>query len=75
MKVLYTLTLRGRILFELQTHRNASRDRESLVSILKFKPWVKGKHRNRELELGNYRNMVAGPYQRVVHSPVSMNLN
>lgn len=49
--MLHTHTMRGKVLFELQTHR--SRDRESLVSTLKFKPWVKNRHRISELELEN----------------------
>lgn len=55
-KVLHTHTVRGTVLLELQTHRCANRDREILVSILKFKPWVKRKHRIRELELEDERN-------------------
>lgn len=40
--------------------------KESLVSILKFKPWVESKHRITK---------VTGPCQRAVCFPMGMNLN
>jgi len=62
--MLHTQAMRGEILSELQTDMQT--ETESLVSVLKFKPWVESKHRITK---------VTGPCQRAVCSPVGMNLN